>query len=166
MKYICYNSMTQIASPLEAGQKAPDFQTTIQDGSVRSMSDYKGKKLALYFYPRDMTPGCTAQACNITEHFGQLQESGIEVLGVSPDPAEKHRKFIDKYDLSFDLACDEDKSMHQAFGVWGLKKFMGKEYDGTHRTTFLIDETGTIHSVIKKPKTKDHTAEILAGFGL
>lgn len=158
--------MTQIASPLKSGAKAPDFQTTIQDGSNRSSADYAGKKYAVYFYPRDMTPGCTAQACNLTENFEALQEAGIEILGVSPDPAAKHVKFIDKYGIRFDLACDEDKAMHNAFGVWGLKKFMGKEYEGTHRTTFLINEKGEIHDVILKPKTKDHTAEILAGFGL
>lgn len=158
--------MTQIASPLKSGAKAPDFQTTIQDGSNRSSADYAGKKYAVYFYPRDMTPGCTAQACNLTENFEALQEAGIEILGVSPDPAAKHMKFIDKYGIRFDLACDEDKAMHNAFGVWGLKKFMGKEYEGTHRTTFLINEKGEIHDVILKPKTKDHTAEILAGFGV
>lgn len=158
--------MTQIASPLKSGAKAPDFQTTIQDGSNRSSADYAGKKYAVYFYPRDMTPGCTAQACNLTENFDALQEAGIEILGVSPDPAAKHMKFIDKYGIRFDLACDEDKAMHNAFGVWGLKKFMGKEYEGTHRTTFLVNEKGEIHDVILKPKTKDHTAEILAGFGV
>jgi peroxiredoxin Q/BCP len=158
--------MTQIASPLKSGAKAPDFQTTIQDGSNRSSADYAGKKYAVYFYPRDMTPGCTAQACNLTENFEALQEAGIEILGVSPDPAAKHVKFSDKYGIRFDLACDEDKAMHNAFGVWGLKKFMGKEYEGTHRTTFLINEKGEIHDVILKPKTKDHTAEILAGFGV
>lgn len=158
--------MTQIASPLKSGAKAPDFQTTIQDGSNRSSADYAGKKYAVYFYPRDMTPGCTAQACNLTENFDALLEAGIEILGVSPDPAAKHMKFIDKYGIRFDLACDEDKAMHNAFGVWGLKKFMGKEYEGTHRTTFLVNEKGEIHNVILKPKTKDHTAEILAGFGV
>jgi peroxiredoxin Q/BCP len=158
--------MTQIASPLKSGAKAPDFQTTIQDGSNRSSADYAGKKYAVYFYPRDMTPGCTAQACNLTENFDALQEAGIEILGVSPDPAAKHMKFIEKYGIRFDLACDEDKAMHNAFGVWGLKKFMGKEYEGTHRTTFLVNEKGEIHNVILKPKTKDHTAEILAGFGV
>ena len=158
--------MTQIASPLKSGAKAPDFQTTIQDGSNRSSADYAGKKYAVYFYPHDMTPGCTAQACNLTENFDALQEAGIEILGVSPDPAAKHMKFIDKYGIRFDLACDEDKAMHNAFGVWGLKKFMGKEYEGTHRTTFLINEKGEIHDVILKPKTKDHTSEILAGFGV
>ena len=158
--------MEQIASPLTAGTTAPSFSTTVQNGTERSLSDYAGKKLALYFYPRDMTPGCTAQACNLTENYDALAEAGISILGVSPDPSAKHQKFIDKYGIRFDLACDEDHSLHQAFGVWGLKKFMGKEYEGTHRTTFLIDEKGIIQSVILKPKTKDHAAEVLAGFGL
>jgi peroxiredoxin Q/BCP len=156
--------MTQTASPLAAGNTAPEFQTTIQDGSARSLTDYNGSKLVLYFYPRDMTPGCTAQACNLTENHSRLHEAGIRILGVSPDPANKHLKFISKYNIPFDLACDEDLSLHQAFGVWGLKKFMGKEYEGTHRTTFLIDERGEIVDVIRKPKTKDHAAEVLAGF--
>ncbi|MDA0304562.1 MAG: thioredoxin-dependent thiol peroxidase [Bacteroidetes bacterium] len=158
--------MTQIASPLAALSAAPAFETTIQDGSARSLTDYAGSKLVLYFYPHDMTPGCTAQACNLTEHHGTLTDAGIRVLGVSPDPAAKHVKFMGKYSIPFDLACDEDLSLHQAFGVWGLKKFMGKEYEGTHRTTFLIDEQGQIVDVILKPKTKDHAAEVLAGFGL
>lgn len=158
--------MHKIASPLAAQSAAPAFQTTIQDGSKRSLTDYAGSKLALYFYPRDMTPGCTAQACNLTEHHGTLAEAGIRVLGVSPDPAAKHVKFMTKYGIPFDLACDEDLSLHEAFGVWGLKKFMGKEYEGTHRTTFLIDEQGHIVTVILKPKTKDHAAEVIAGFGL
>ena len=109
------------ANPLTAGTPAPAFETTLQDGSTRTLADYAGKKLALYFYPRDMTPGCTAQACNLTEHYDGLSEAGIEVLGVSPDPAAKHLKFIDKYSIAFDLACDEDLSLHKAFGVWGLK---------------------------------------------
>ena len=102
------------ANPLTAGTPAPAFETTLQDGSTRSLADYAGKKLALYFYPRDMTPGCTAQACNLTEHYNGLSEAGIEVLGVSPDPAAKHLKFIEKYDIAFDLACDEDLSLHKA----------------------------------------------------
>ncbi len=158
--------MSQTASPLAANSAAPAFTTTLQDGSVRSLGDYAGSKLVLYFYPRDMTPGCTAQACNLTEHYDTLSSSGVRILGVSPDPAAKHMKFIVKYNIPFDLACDEDLSLHQAFGVWGLKKFMGKEYEGTHRTTFLIDEQGQIVDVIRKPKTKDHATEVLAGFGL
>ena len=151
---------------IEEGKTVPKFQLQDADGNMIKSSQLKGKKFVVYFYPRDMTPGCTAQACNLTDNFDALQEAGIEILGVSPDPAAKHMKFIAKYDIRFDLACDEDKSMHNAFGVWGLKKFMGKEYEGTHRTTFLINENGEIHDVILKPKTKDHAREIPAGFGL
>ena len=114
------------ASPLTAGTAAPAFSGPIQDGSSRSLSDYAGRKLALYFYPKDMTPGCTAQACNLTEHFDALEAAGIAVLGVSPDPVAKHVKFTDKHDLKIDLLADEDLAVHKAFGVWGLKKFMGR----------------------------------------
>jgi peroxiredoxin Q/BCP len=154
------------ASPLTAGTAAPDFTVTLQDGSKRSLADYTGKKLAVYFYPKDNTPGCTAQACNLNEHLDALTQKGIAILGVSPDSAASHLKFIAKFDLNFDLAADTDRQLHEAFGVWGRKKFMGKEYDGTHRTTFLINESGEIVDVILKPKTKDHAAEVLAGFGL
>ncbi|MGB1076420.1 MAG: thioredoxin-dependent thiol peroxidase [Flavobacteriales bacterium] len=157
--------MSQQASPLQAGTAAPAFSGTIQDGNTRSLADYAGQKLALYFYPKDMTPGCTAQACNLTENFDSLREAGIAVLGVSPDPVAKHMKFVDKHRLKIDLLADEDRSVHEAFGVWGLKKFMGREYEGTHRTTFLIDEQGQIAHTILKPKTKDHAAEILEAFG-
>jgi peroxiredoxin Q/BCP len=155
-----------IAAPLSAGTRAPEFNVTLHDGSTRSLADYAGRKLALYFYPKDNTPGCTAQACNLNEHLTELTSRGIAVLGVSPDSEASHLKFIAKYELGFDLVADTDRSLHEAFGVWGLKKFMGREYDGTHRTTFLIDESGEIVHVILKPKTKDHAAEVLAGFGL
>lgn len=158
--------MNQIAQPLQPGSAVPDFQIRIQDGSERTLAHYKGKKWALYFYPKDMTPGCTTQACNLSEHFDKLSAAGVGILGVSPDDEKKHIKFIEKYGLRIDLACDEDLKLHQLLGVWGLKKFMGKEYEGTHRTTFLINEEGIIHAVISKPNTKDHAAEILNGFGL
>ena len=154
--------MPNLASPLPAGTPAPDFSGPIQDGSTRSLADFRGKRLALYFYPKDMTPGCTAQACNLSDNFDALTEAGISILGVSPDPAARHAKFIDKHGLRIDLLADEDHAVHKAFGVWGLKKFMGREYEGTHRTTFLIEPDGTIAHVILKPKTKDHAAEILA----
>lgn len=154
------------AAPLQAGTPAPAFTTTLHDGSHRSLSDYRGRKLVLYFYPKDNTPGCTAQACSLNDHLGSLTEQGIAVLGVSPDSAASHLKFIAKFDLQFDLSADTDRTLHEAFGVWGRKKFMGKEYDGTHRTTFLIDEEGQIAHVILKPNTKNHAAEVLAGFGL
>ena len=158
--------MAKCITHLNVGESAPNFNSVNQNGKSLSLADYKGSKLVLYFYPRDMTPGCTTQACNLTENFSELTSKGIKVVGVSPDTPEKHLKFIAKYDIAFDLLADEDKSVHKAYGVWGEKKFMGKVYDGTHRTTFLIDEDGVIVEIIAKPKVKEHTAEILTGFGL
>ena len=158
--------MAKCISHLSPGDTAPDFNSVNQDGKSLSLSDYKGSKFVLYFYPRDMTPGCTSQACNLTEHFEELTSKGIKIVGVSPDTQEKHLKFIAKHDIAFDLLSDEDKSVHKAFGVWGEKKFMGKVYDGTHRTTFLINEDGVIVEIIAKPKVKEHNTEILVGFGL
>lgn len=158
--------MAKCISHLSPGDKAPSFSSTNQSGEKRSLEDYSGKKLVVYFYPRDNTPGCTSQACNLTDNFDLLTSNGISVVGVSPDSEAKHIKFIDKYNIAFDLLADEDKSVHNAFGVWGEKKFMGKIYDGTHRTTFLINEDGNIVDIIAKPKVKDHTTEILAGFNL
>ena len=126
-----------------------------------SLSDYAGKKLVLYFYPKDDTPGCTAEACSLRDGYGELRSLGYEILGVSPDPVAKHQKFINKYELPFDLLADEDKSVLNAYGVWGKKKFMGRTYDGVHRMTFVIDEEGKIAKIIKKVKTKDHAAQIL-----
>ncbi len=146
---------------LEAGQAAPGFEGQIQDGSEVSLSDYKGNKLILYFYPKDDTPGCTKEACSLRDGFDVLKDKGFKVLGVSPDSLKKHNKFIDKYQLPFDLLADEDKSTMQAYEVWGPKKFMGREYEGVHRTTFVIDEEGKIEHVVKKVKTKDHAQQIL-----
>ena len=158
--------MAKCISHLSPGEAAPSFSSVNQDGVKLSLSDYSGSKLVIYFYPRDMTPGCTTQACNLTENFEDLTSKGIKVVGVSPDSEAKHLKFIAKYNIAFDLLADEDKSVHEAFGVWGEKKFMGKIYDGTHRTTFLIDEKGVIVEIISKPKVKEHSAEVLAGFSL
>ncbi len=158
--------MAKCISHLAVGDNAPDFSSLDQSGVSRSLSDYSGSKLALYFYPRDNTPGCTSQACNLTENFSDLTDHGIKILGVSPDSEAKHLKFIAKFDIAFNLLADEDKSVHRAFGVWGEKKFMGKVFDGTHRTTFLIDENGKIVDIISKPNCKDHAAEVLKGFGL
>lgn len=146
---------------LEAGQAAPEFNGQIQDGSEVSLSDYKGNKLILYFYPKDDTPGCTKEACSLRDGFDVLKDKGFKILGVSPDSLKKHNKFIDKYNLPFDLLADEDKSTMQAYEVWGPKKFMGREYEGVHRTTFVIDEEGNIEHVVKKVKTKDHAQQIL-----
>ena len=149
---------------LNVGDKAPDFVALNEFGQSTSLSDFLGKKVILYFYPKDMTPGCTAESCNLGENYNLLQEKGFIVLGVSPDSSKSHQKFIDKYNLPFSLIADEDKAVIKAFGVWGPKKFMGKEYDGVHRTTFVIDEDGVIEKVFSKVKTKDHTNQILESY--
>ncbi|MEL6392894.1 MAG: thioredoxin-dependent thiol peroxidase [Bacteroidota bacterium] len=146
---------------LQAGDAAPDFSGSISEDQTVSLADFAGKKLVLFFYPKDDTPGCTAEACNLRDHYSELRENGYELLGVSPDNLKKHDKFKNKYDLPFPLIADEDHSVMDAFGVWGPKKFMGREYDGVHRTTFVIDESGKIEQVITKVKTKDHAAQIL-----
>lgn len=146
---------------LKVGDKAPDFSGIIQDETNVSLADYKGSKLVLYFYPKDNTPGCTTQACNLSDNYNILLEKGYKVLGVSPDTAKKHVKFIDKYSLPFDLLADTELETIKAYGIWGLKKFMGREYDGVHRTTFIIDENGVIEDIIAKVKTKEHAAQIL-----
>ena len=146
---------------LAPGDIAPDFTSTNQKGETIKLSDYRGKKVVLYFYPKDNTPGCTMESCNLRDNYDALQKQGYVVLGVSSDSEKSHQKFIDKYDLPFKLIADEDKSVHQAFGTWDKKKFLGKEYMGTLRTTFVIDEEGKIEEVIEKVKTKDHTAQIV-----
>ncbi|MDR9457226.1 MAG: thioredoxin-dependent thiol peroxidase [Salegentibacter sp.] len=146
---------------LEAGDKAPDFKAEDQDGNIVQLSDFEGKKLVLFFYPKASTPGCTAEACNLRDNWEQFQKKGYTVLGVSADSKKRQSNFKNKYDFPFPLLADEDKEVINAYGVWGPKKFMGKEYDGIHRTTFIIDEEGKIEDVIKKVKTKEHTAQIL-----
>ncbi|PIB32005.1 peroxiredoxin [Gaetbulibacter sp. 5U11] len=146
---------------LKQGDKVPNFTVNDQDGNPVSLSDYKGKKLIVFFYPKASTPGCTAEACNLTDNYKALQDKGYEILGVSADSEKRQTNFKNKYSFPFPLLADEDKEVINAFGVWGLKKFMGKEYDGIHRKTFLIDEDGVVAHVIDKVKTKDHAAQIL-----
>lgn len=146
---------------LKIGDKAPGFEGKIQDGSTVKLSDFSGKKLILYFYPKDSTPGCTAQACNLTENISDLTKKGFSVVGVSADSAIRHNKFIEKYNLAFPLITDEEKVIINAFGVWGPKKFMGKDYDGIHRITFIINEQSEIEQIITKVKTKEHAKQIL-----
>ena len=146
---------------LKQGDKVPDFSVNNQDGNKVSLSDYKGKKLIVFFYPKASTPGCTAEACNLTDNYAELQSKGFEILGVSADSEKRQTNFRNKYNFPFPLLADEEKDVINAFGVWGYKKFMGKEYDGIHRKTFLIDEQGTVSHVIDKVKTKDHAAQIL-----
>jgi len=144
------------------GTKAPAFEGVIESGETVKLSDYAGKKVILYFYPKDDTPGCTKEGCNLRDNYQELKDQGFEILGVSPDKPAKHQKFIDKYSFPFSLIADEDLSIIKSYGVWGPKKFMGREYEGLLRTTFVIDEEGTIKLVIPKVKTGDHTAQILA----
>ncbi len=146
---------------LKAGDKAPQFEEKDNQGNTIRLSDYHGKKLVVFFYPKASTPGCTVEACNLRDHHATFQAQGYEILGVSADSAKRQQNFIDKYELPFPLLADEDKSVITAFGVWGPKKFMGKEYDGIHRTTFVIDAEGIISEVITKVKTKEHAAQIL-----
>jgi len=145
---------------LKVGEKAPDFEVKDQNGKVHRLGDYKGKMIAIYFYPKDMTPGCTVQACDLRDNETALLKKNIHVLGVSADDEKRHAKFVEKYSLPFPLLADTDLKMINAYGVWGPKKFMGKEYDGIHRTTFLIDEKGKIKEIIEKVKTKEHAAQI------
>lgn len=153
-----------VMTSLNIGDKAPDFVALNELGQSISLSDFLGEKVILYFYPKDMTPGCTAESCNLGENYTLLQEKGFVVLGVSPDSSKSHQKFIDKYKLPFSLIADEDKAVIKAFGVWGPKKFMGREYDGVHRTTFVINKDGVIEKVFSKVKTKDHTNQILDSY--
>lgn len=146
---------------LKVGDKAPVFAGTDQNGKTISLNDFKGKKVAIYFYPKDNTPGCTVQACNLRDNYEALLGEGIQVIGVSADSATSHQKFIDKFTLPFPLIADEDRKVIEQFGVWGPKKFMGKEYDGIHRTTFLIDEDQKVVGIIDKVNTKEHAKEIL-----
>ncbi len=146
---------------LKVGDQAPDFSVKDQSGNEIKLSDYAGKRVVIYFYPKDNTPGCTAQACNIRDNYSDLEKEGIVILGVSADSEASHQKFIDKFDLPFTLLADVDKKMLNDYGVWGEKKFMGRVYDGIHRTTFIIDESHVILGIIEKPKTKDHSREIL-----
>ncbi len=146
---------------LKIGDKSPKFRGKDQDGNTISHVDYLGKKLIIYFYPKDDTPGCTAQACNLRDNYKQLISQGYEVLGISADTEKKHKKFVTKYELPFTLLADTEKETIRAFGVWGQKKFMGRTFDGIHRVTFVINEEGIIEEIIEKVKTKIHFDQII-----
>lgn len=146
---------------LKIGDQAPNFTSKDQDGNPVSLADYKGKKLVLFFYPKASTPGCTVEACNLRDNYERFQALGYDILGVSADSERRQTNFRNKHEFPYPLLADEDKSVINAFGVWGPKKFMGKEYDGIHRTTFVIDENGILEDVITKVKTKEHTNQIL-----
>jgi len=151
------NNMTT----LKIGDKAPSFESVDEKGNAVKLSDYAGKKLVLFFYPKASTPGCTAEACDLRDNYKTFLAKGYDVLGVSADSAKRQQNFINKNELPFPLLADESKDVINAFGVWGPKKFMGREYDGIHRTTFVIDEKGVIEDVITKVKTKEHANQIL-----
>tara|TARA_R110000782_G_scaffold250232_1_gene337485 strand:- start:349 stop:801 length:453 start_codon:yes stop_codon:yes gene_type:complete len=146
---------------LKIGDKVPAFTAKDQDGNAISLDDYKGKKLIVFFYPKASTPGCTAEACNLRDNYKELQTEGYELLGVSADSEVRQAKFKDKYKFPFPLLADEDHTVISAFGVWGPKKFMGREYDGIHRKTFVVDGDAVVTKVIDKVKTKDHAAQLL-----
>lgn len=146
---------------LKKGDQAPNFSGVDQDGKLHSLADYVGKKLVVFFYPKANTPGCTAEACDLRDNFERFQANNYALLGVSADSQKAQGKFKDKFSFPFPLLADEDKKVIEAFGVWGPKKFMGREYDGIHRTTFVIDEKGIIEEVISDVKTKAHAAQIL-----
>jgi peroxiredoxin Q/BCP len=146
---------------LQEGKKAPAFSGLDQNGNKVALKDFLGRKVVLYFYPKDDTPGCTAQACNLRDHYSELLQQGFQVIGISTDNVKSHKKFETKFNLPFPLIADEDQAIVQKYGVWGEKQFMGRKFIGTHRTTFLIDETGKIKKVITKPDTKNQTQQVL-----
>ena len=146
---------------LKIGDIAPGFSLPDQNGNTVNLKDFKGKKVILFFYPKANTPGCTAEACNLQDNYKLLEGKGFQILGASADPVDKQKKFADKFGFTYPLLSDTEKTLLNDYGVWGLKKFMGREYDGIHRTTFIIDESGKIEKIIEKVKTKDHAQQIL-----
>ena len=146
---------------LKVGDKVPNFTALDQDGNSISLSDYQGKQIIVFFYPKASTPGCTVEACNLRDNYNSFLAKGFDVLGVSADSAKRQQNFIHKNELPFPLIADENKVVINAFGVWGPKKFMGREFDGIHRFTFVIDEKGVIEDIISKVKTKEHSSQIL-----
>lgn len=146
---------------LKIGDKAPNFVANDNEDNTLKSRDFEGKKLVLFFYPKANTPGCTVEACDLRDNYKRFQSLGYELLGVSADTAKKQQNFINKYNLPFSLLADVDKEVINAFGVWGPKKFMGREFDGIHRTTFVINENGIIEDIILKVKTKAHTAQLI-----
>lgn len=146
---------------LKIGDRAPDFEAIDQNNKIINLKNYSGKKLVLFFYPKASTPGCTVEACNLRDNYQTFLQNNYEVIGISADSQKRQSNFAVKNNLPFSLLVDEDKKIINAYGVWGPKKFMGREYDGIHRTTFVIDESGIIENIISKVKTKEHAAQIL-----
>jgi peroxiredoxin Q/BCP len=154
-----------MSTTLKSGDKAPAFTAQDQQGNTVKLSNYKGKKVVLYFYPKDDTPGCTKEACNFRDNYNLLKKKGIEVIGISIDSVKSHGKFVEKYELPFTLVADEEKQIVEAYGVWGEKKFMGKTYMGTNRVTFIINENGIIEHIVTKVDTTNSTEQILELLG-
>lgn len=148
---------------LQVGDSAPDFAIPNQSGKVIKLSDFSGKKLIIFFYPKDNTPGCTAQSCNLKDNYSDLLDKGFQVVGVSADDAVSHQKFIAKFSLPYNLLADTNKEMIKSYGVWGEKKFMGKVYDGIHRTTFIVND-GIVEKIFSKVKTKEHSNQIIESY--
>lgn len=148
---------------LNVGDKVPFFSVTDNTGKKHTLKDYQGKKVVFFFYPKANTPGCTAEACDLRDHYTELQNAGFTLLGVSADNEKAQQNFVSKFDFPFPLLADTEKKVINAFGVWGPKKFMGKEYNGIHRMTFIVDEMGIVERVISKVETKNHAAQILNG---
>jgi peroxiredoxin Q/BCP len=155
-----------MSTALQAGTKAPAFSLKNQEGKKVSLKDFKGQKLVLFFYPKDMTPTCTVEACNLRDNYSALQKKGIQVLGISPDDETSHTKFISKHELPYPLLADPEQKMLTDYGVWGEKSMYGRKYMGVLRTTFLINEDGKIHDIITKVEAKNHAAQILKVWGL
>lgn len=152
--------------PIESGIPAPDFELPDETGVQRKLSDFRGKPVILYFYPKDDTPGCTTEACNFRDDYSAYEKADVVILGVSPDTVKSHVKFKEKYGLPFPLLADEEHKVCELYGVWGLKKYMGREYMGVLRTTYLINEDGKIVQVFEKVKPADHSAELLVALGI
>lgn len=150
-----------IMKPLKVGEKVSSFTVNDHLGNPHSLEDYTGSKVVVFFYPKASTPGCTAEACDLRDHYKELKDAGYVLLGVSADTEKKQKAFVDKFDFPFPLLADTEKKIIEAFGVWGPKKFMGKEYEGIHRMTFILNESGVVERVIDKVKTKEHAAQIL-----
>lgn len=154
-----------MSTTLKTGDKAPAFEAKDHQGNLVKLNNYKGKKVVLYFYPKDDTPGCTKEACNFRDNYNLLLKKGIEVIGISTDSVKSHGKFVDKYELPFTLVADEDKKIVESYGVWGEKKFMGKTYMGTNRVTFIINEKGIVEHIITKVDTTNSTEQVLELLG-
>ena len=159
--YFCLTKNILHMTHLNIGDNAPSFKGNIEDGTEVNSALLKGQKYILFFYPKDDTPGCTREACNLRDNFRWFEKNGFQIFGVSPDNEKKHQKFIDKYEFQYSLIADTDKEMIKSFGIWGPKKFMGREFDGVHRTTFVINEDGKIIEIIKKVKTKEHAEQLI-----